>query len=228
MARLAYLGLGLLGVAVFLALGIWQIERRAWKLDLIDRVEARVHAAPAAAPGPADWPSVSRDRDEYRHVRVTGHFLDSPETRVLAVTELGGGNWVLAPFLTDRGFVVLVNRGFVPTGDGRPAELSAAPPGGETEINGLLRLSEPGGAFLRANDPGADRWYSRDVAAIAAARGLHDIAPYFIDADADGSGWPCGGLTVIRFHNSHLVYAITWFSLAALLSFGLVLVWRAK
>ena len=78
MARLAYLGLGSLAVAVFLALGIWQVERRAWKLDLIDRVETRVHAAPAAAPGPADWPSVSRDRDEYRHVRVTGHFLHSP------------------------------------------------------------------------------------------------------------------------------------------------------
>ncbi|MBW8728093.1 MAG: hypothetical protein JF625_23485, partial [Inquilinus limosus] len=65
-------------------------------------------------------------------------------------------------------------------------------------------------------------WYSRDVAAIAASRGLTDVAPYFIDADAtpNPGGLPIGGLTVIAFPNSHLVYAVTWFGLAGLLAFG--------
>ena len=46
------------------------------------------------------------------------------------------------------------------------------------------------------------------------------MAPYFIDADAtpDTGGWPRGGLTVVHFPNSHLMYAFTWFSLAALLA----------
>jgi cytochrome oxidase assembly protein ShyY1 len=51
----------------------------------------------------------------------------------------------------------------------------------------------------RADDPVADRWFSRDVAAIAAARGLNDVAPFFIDADAapDPGGAPLGGPTVV-------------------------------
>ncbi|WP_204313471.1 SURF1 family cytochrome oxidase biogenesis protein, partial [Klebsiella michiganensis] len=75
------------------------------------------------------------------------------------------------------------------------------PEPGETRVTGLLRVSEPGGAFLRANDPAAGRWYSRDVAAIGAARRLSDLAPYFVDADARPGARadePVGGLTVVR------------------------------
>ena len=77
-------------------------------------------------------------------------------------------------------------------------------------------MTEPGRGFLRSNDPGADRWYSRDVVAIGARRGLGPTAPYFIDADASSSAakGPVGGLTVVRFPNNHLAYAITWFILA--------------
>jgi surfeit locus 1 family protein len=82
-----------------------------------------------------------------------------------------------------------------------------------------LRITEPKGGFLRSNDPAADRWHSRDVPAIAARRGLTRTAPYFVDADATGTGWPRGGLTVIRFPNNHLAYALTWFGLAALVAF---------
>ncbi len=94
-------------------------------------------------------------------------------------------------------------------------------PAGETQVTGLLRISEPGDGFLRRNDPAAGRWYSRDVAAIAAARGLVDVAPFFVDADAassavpsEGPGGPRGGLTVVAFNNHHLIYADTWFVLA--------------
>ena len=91
-----------------------------------------------------------------------------------------------------------------------PASWRPRSPGPVT-VTGLLRMSEPGGAFLRANDPASDRWFSRDVAAIAASRGLDKVAPYFIDAErAPGeSGLPVAGLTVIAFSNNHLVYALT-------------------
>ena len=93
-------------------------------------------------------------------------------------------------------------------------------------ITGLLRPSEPGGAFLRDNAPEKDRWYSRDVAAIAKARGLDRVAPYFVDAEAPplaeggGAGQPVSGLTVIQFRNNHLVYALTWFMLALMVAGG--------
>jgi surfeit locus 1 family protein len=87
-------------------------------------------------------------------------------------------------------------------------------------------MGEPGSGFLRNNDPAANLWYSRDLPAIAAARGLTDVAPYFIDADADTGGErdarkaPIGGLTVLAFPNNHLVYAITWYALAAMVLVG--------
>jgi surfeit locus 1 family protein len=208
----------LTGIAVLIGLGVWQLERRIWKLDLIAQVERRVHAEPVAAPGTSSWPHINAADDAYRRVRVTGHFTGDRGTLVQAVTEFGGGYWVLAPFRTDGGFTVFVNRGFVPTDEAQPF-LKDQEPGTKTSLTGLLRVSEPGGAFLRHNDPAADRWYSRDVRAIAAARGIGEVAPYFIDADASDNreGAPVGGLTVISFPNNHLIYALTWFGLAALL-----------
>ncbi|WP_210026010.1 SURF1 family protein [Methylobacterium sp. PvR107] len=219
-------GAGLVFV-VLLGLGTWQVERRAWKLDLIARVEARVHAPPLPAPGPADWPRIGPD-DAYRHVTVSGIFLHDRETLVQAVTERGGGFWVLTPLRRPDGSLVLVNRGFVP-GDRRdPTTREPGQVPGATSVTGLLRLTEPKGAFLRSNDPKEDRWYSRDVAAIAAARGLTDAAPYFVDADAtpNPGGLPVGGLTVIAFPNNHLVYAITWYGMALMLAGAMVYLLR--
>jgi surfeit locus 1 family protein len=212
--------------AGFGALGIWQVERRAWKRALIERVEARVHAAPAAAPGPAEWPTLSRESAEYRRVAVTGHFLRDRQTLVQAVTEHGAGFWLMQPLQTDRGFVVLVNRGFVPTGWHESAATRTTGTAGAITVTGLLRISEPHGAFLRRNAPAENRWYSRDVEALSHAQQLTDTAPYFIDAEAyphaaaGSSPPPIAGLTVVQFRNSHLQYAITWFTLA-LMALGL-------
>ncbi|WP_226468296.1 SURF1 family protein [Luteimonas panaciterrae] len=204
-----------------IALGGWQVQRRAWKLDLIERVESRIHAPPSTAPGPDEWSRVSVARDEYKHVRLDGRFLADRDTRVQAVTDLGAGFWLLSPFRTADGSVVLVNRGFVPADWKAPV---GSNPASATSITGLLRMTEPGGGFLRKNAPAEDRWYSRDVQAIAAARGLGRVAPYFVDADRQGPvdaaepRWPVGGLTVVRFPNNHLVYALTWFGLALMVA----------
>ena len=196
----------------FVALGIWQLQRLEWKRALVARVEGRIHAPAQPPPDRSTWPQVNAERDEYRHVAIAGRYLSGRETRVQALTELGGGDWVLDPLQTADG-IVLVNRGFVPDG-ARPSP----PPTGRAKVRGLLRINEPGGGFPRRNQPAQDRWYSRDVAAIARARGLSGVAPYFIDAAAtpgDG-GWPRAGLTVVRFRNQHLQYALTWFGLAVL------------
>ena len=198
----------------FVALGVWQVERRAWKLRLIAAVDARVHAAPVAAP----WPG--GDAPAYLRVRATGRFVGG-DTLVQAVTERGPGFWAVAPLRTAAGWIVLVNRGFVPVGR------VVAPPPGTVSVTGFRRATEPGGAFLRRNDSAGGRWFSRDVAAIARARGIAPVASYFIDADAtpNPGGYPIGGLTVVAFRNTHLVYALTWFGLALLCGYGL---WRVR
>ncbi|WP_333612624.1 SURF1 family protein [Brevundimonas bullata] len=215
--------------AGFSALGVWQVQRLAWKQELIRQVDARIHAAPIAAPPPGQV--VTRQADQYRQVVVSGRFDHSREALVKAVTDLGPGYWVLTPLETDRGFTVLINRGFVPSERQKPVDRAEGQVEGEATVVGLLRLAEPGGGFLRANDPAGDRWFSRDVAGIAKAKGVQGpVAAYFIDADATPypGGWPRGGLTVVRFANSHLIYALTWFGLALMSAAGFVLFWREE
>lgn len=207
---------------------MWQLERRAWKLDLIARVEARVNAAPQPPPPRAAWPHINRQADEYRRVGVRGEFLPGSETYVQALTDFGAGYWVLTPLRTAEG-VVIINRGFVPAERRKAHAGPFGAPGGLVTITGLLRISEPSGGFLRANDPAAERWYSRDVAAIAQARGLSNAAPFFIDAEASPNvgAYPMGGLTVVHFRNAHLAYALTWFGLAGLCGAGAFLVLKS-
>jgi surfeit locus 1 family protein len=221
----------LAGFAMLVSLGVWQLHRLAWKRDLIQRVEQRVHAPPVDAPGPSQWPQVTAANSEYLHVAVRGRYRNDRETLVQAVTERGGGFWVLTPFEVVDGYVVLINRGFVPPTRRDPATRSQSQIEGVTTVTGLVRMSESGGAYLRSNEPAAERWYSRDVAAIAAARGLTNVAPYFIDADASETqraDAPIGGLTVIRFNNNHLQYALTWFGLALMVAGGAFLVLRQE
>ncbi|HTO31416.1 MAG TPA: SURF1 family protein [Pararhizobium sp.] len=216
-SRLVFAGLMMFLVVVFISLGTWQVQRLFWKLDLLERVETRVHAQAVPAPSRSEWAGVGAANDEYRHVTVKGFFEHDKSVLVQAVTERGAGFWVLTPMRLDDATTILINRGFVPADrSARDARLGSELAAGPVSATGLLRISEPAGGFLRSNDPANDRWFSRDVAAIAASKGLTDVAPYFVDADAtpNPGGLPIGGLTVIAFRNSHLVYALTWYSLA--------------
>ncbi|PCK80960.1 SURF1 family protein [Rhizobium sophoriradicis] len=216
--------------AALAALGTWQVQRLAWKRDLIVRVDQRVHATAVPAPARADWDKVNAGDDEYRRVSVAGTLANDKETLVYASTALGPGYWVMTPLMLADGTAILINRGFVPTDRRDPATRREGQLAGPVEITGLIRMTEPKGSLLQSNDVGADRWYSRDVAAIAQKRGVGAVAPYFIDADATANpgGLPVGGLTVIHFPNNHLVYAITWYALAAMALALLVFILRGE
>ncbi|MEM8813100.1 MAG: SURF1 family protein [Pseudomonadota bacterium] len=215
-----------LAAAIFVALiglGTWQVKRLGWKLDLIEAVNGRAFGEPVDLPSGA----FNADMHAYLRVKVSGTLLYQASARVKAVTASGLGSWIMTPLRTRHG-IVWINRGFVPDGI-RETEIQT-PPGSHT-VTGLLRASEPGGTLLERNDPGADRWYSRDVEALSASKGYAATTPsYFIDADhASGPrAWPRGGMTNVQFRNNHLSYALTWFGMAALLLFGVAYVVRLR
>ncbi|WP_133365864.1 SURF1 family protein [Qipengyuania sediminis] len=227
--RVALAALCLVLAVLFAALGIWQIERLAWKRDLIARVEARLAAPPAPLPKREHWAGLTRQGIEYRRIHMNGTFRHEAEVLVDALTERGAGYWVLTPLETAQG-PVFVNRGFVPPERRAQNRRLAGLVEGDVRVTGLMRWTEPGGRFLRPNDPAKMRWFSRDIAAIAPVTGIQNPAPFFVDADAapNPGGWPIGGMTVVRFRNAHLVYAMTWFALAALALGGLVLAVRQR
>ena len=80
---------GALIFAGFVALGTWQVYRRAWKLELISRVDQRIHAPVAAVPSPSQWPQVSAASDEYRHVQLSGTYIYDRQVLVWTSSDLG-------------------------------------------------------------------------------------------------------------------------------------------
>jgi surfeit locus 1 family protein len=218
--------LALAGIALFFAfisLGTWQVQRRAWKLDLIERVNQRVHSQPVAVPAQPEWPQVQPESHEYLAVQAQGQWIEGLSVLTQAVSDLGAGFWLVTPLQQADGTQLLVNRGFVPTEQRKPFETliaqgSQQAEGDPVNVVGLLRFTEPKGGFMRDNAPEEDRWHSRDVAAIAQAKRLAHAAPFFVDAGIPGQsatqGWPRPGLTVIQFTNTHAVYALTWYGLA--------------
>ncbi|MBO0906426.1 SURF1 family protein [Jiella sp. MQZ13P-4] len=245
MLRRALLALaGIVLFCTFCGLGVWQIERRAWKLALIEAVNERVAAAPSPAPGPGAWDGIGFADDEYRHVSATGRFVAGDYAFVQATTDYGPGFWLMQPFRDQRGFTLLVDRGFVPSKT-LPGNVAASGATAET-VTGLLRVSQPGGAFLRSNVPAEGRWYSRDVAAIAKSLQLDGpVAPYFVDEGSplerpqlpnaemgapppESVTYPVTGLTQVAFRNAHLQYALTWFALAGLTLVAAAIVYRSE
>ncbi|WP_317993970.1 SURF1 family protein [Bartonella gliris] len=231
--RFSSLLFGILCVCFFLlfnALGVWQIQRLNWKTNLITSANQRIHLPPIKAPQKNQWEHVTFEKDEYRPVIITGKLLMDKNILVTAVAQNTTGYWVLTPLQTADKALTFINRGFIPmdarynfqnpkqshTNDSRDQDSTINTE--QTTIIGLLRMSEKNGFFPRKNNPDTDLWYTRDLPAMAQKLGLSAVAPYFIDAGkktATQKNLPIAGLTVVHFRNNHLVYAITWFILAA-------------
>src|SRR5205085_2593312 len=140
---------------VFVGLGSWQLERKAWKEGLIETLEQRSSADPVPIPSPQEWGTLSAERDEFRRVRFVATLEQDAEALVYTVgsafrSDLSGpGYWVMAPArLADRGVVVL-NRGFVPEGQQQDKAMRRASAGPITMI-GAMRWPEPRGFFAPA------------------------------------------------------------------------------
>ncbi len=220
----------------FIALGVWQAERRAWKHELVERIETRTQAPATIAPTQSAWADVLAAPQDYEYLRVKleGRLRYDQTTLVEANTVLGRGYWVMTPLQTPEDDIVFINRGFVPRAQPNDSWRDAPTPAQALSLTGLLRLSEPEGTFLRSNEPAQGLWYSRDVEQLASYLGLKPVAPYFIDVQAQkpvppeltiepptrlpNEMLPVAGLTVIKFPDNHLMYMLTWFGLAIMVA----------
>jgi surfeit locus 1 family protein len=218
--------LSLLALAVLISLGNWQMQRLAWKEDLIARASERAKLPPAHLPGPDRWSEAHWRQAEYRTFAAAGRFRHDYEVQVYTVlsdakgTYSGAGYWVLTPLeLADKSYVI-VNRGFVPLDRKSPATRKDGQIEGETSVLGLLRAPEETNYFTPANDPAKGAWYSRKPEEIARAFNLKNVAPFLLDATVSfqAGQLPQPNETKLTFTNNHLGYALTWYGLACTLA----------
>lgn len=222
--------LGLVAFAILLGLGTWQVQRLAWKEDLIATIDSRIVSAPR--PLAEIEAKLSRGEDvDYWPVAVAGVFHHEGERHFFATHKGHSGYFVHTPLELDDGRFVLVNRGFVPFDRKDPAGRAAGQVEGRQEIVGLARgrVGEKPNSLMPDNDPGKNVFYWKDLAAMSASAGVGtpgDYLPLFVDANdaPNPGGLPVGGVTLIDLPNSHLQYAVTWYGLAAALA-GVLGVW---
>jgi surfeit locus 1 family protein len=228
--RRSWLGLlipALLVFAVLMALGTWQIERKSWKEGLIAALTERLAAPPAALPAPATWPRLDPASDEYRRVTFTATFDHGKEALIYAAASAfrpdvpggGTGDWVFTPARLPDGAYVIVNRGFVPEARKDAASRTAGQIASAVEIVGVMRWPDARHWFSPADDLQHNMWFTRDPLAIAAAKGLGSVAPFYVEQESPTppGGLPQPGKLVVRLRNEHLQYAVTWYGLALVL-----------
>src|SRR5260221_13080576 len=108
--------------AVLLSLGLWQLDRKAWKEGLIATIGQRLSAPPVALPAPATWPRLRAAEDEFLQGAVSAEFLNDREALVytngssLREATNRPGHWGFTPArLADRA-LGSGNRGLLPEG----------------------------------------------------------------------------------------------------------------
>ncbi|WGD52078.1 SURF1 family cytochrome oxidase biogenesis protein [Bradyrhizobium sp. CB1650] len=224
----------LMMTAAFIALGVWQLQRRVAKHELIAALTERLAAAPVALPPPAQWAKLNAASDEFRRVSFTATYAPLPDAMVYSSGSAvrkdasGPGTWAFLPARLSSGEMVVIDAGFVEnTMQDRAVEDRAVKKlvtGEPAALTGYLRFPEPQGLLTPAENRDKRLWFVRDHPAIARALGWGAVAPFYVDLEqpAPQNGIPRPGPLDVHLKDDHLQYAITWFALAGavLIAFG--------
>ena len=209
-------------LAVLLGLGSWQVERLAWKEDLLARMAERRTAPPLRLASAADIAALTRDAHDFYPAILRGRFGDEAVFWFTQIENKPSGldRWdsagyhMLVPFFLTDGSAILVDRGFIPA---RLIDIPAPPPPqGALDLDIVLRWPDGRGLFDNADDAARNLFYVRDPEAIGAHWRL-DLPPVLGEAALANESWPRGGQTRFSMPNNHLQYAVTWFGLAIVL-----------
>ncbi len=229
-------------VALFIGLGLWQLQRRAEKHALIARLNERLAEAPAPLPQPSSWSALSAQRDEFRRVSFTAAYARVPDAMVYSAGSAvrsdisGPGTWAFLPVRLSTGETVVVNAGFVEnTMQDRGVEDRAVArlvTGQPVTLTGYLRFPEAAGWLTPAQNRDKRLWFTRDHLSMASSLGWGTVAPFYVDLETPvpENGIPKPGPLDVHLRDDHMQYAITWFALAGavMIAFGVWLRGRQR
>ena len=227
---LASLVLVVFGALIFL--GTWQVQRLAWKHDLIERLQSRVHQPPVPLRSALDQ-FLAKGDVEYQPVLLRGRFLHDAEKHLYTLDKKGRPGWHIYTLMELSGKdcvdcstpdrFIYVNRGFVPYGLKSRDKRAEKPTSAQIELVGLIRFSRKSKGFFEAdNQPLKNEWFWLSLKEMSAANSSLSkqqrarIVPFIVDqrAGAQNDPWPRPGTTRVKLTNRHLGYVITWYGLA--------------
>lgn len=195
----------LIGLSILVSLGTWQLQRLAWKTDLLAQIDAAyIGDAPLLS---------SADLNEAKHLtraNIAGRYLTEKSFLIGPRTyQWKIGAHVITPFVMESNHTLLVNRGWILQGSAIPQA-----PRGFTNLTGLLRLPEATNSFTPDNVPEAGAWYHINLLQIADHFALNKLAPVILYAQSNiNDDKVIGHNEKPQLKNNHLGYAIFWYSL---------------
>jgi len=211
---------GVIGVAILLALGTWQVQRLQWKTAILDQVAERLARDPVDMPQEPD-----PERDRYRLIRAEGRILPG-ELHVYIPAPPGAsekvGYRVIVPLELTDGRRILLDRGFIPE-----SQKEAGRHTGAITVEGALDWPRETDSYTSEPDRGKNIWFARDVTLMAQALETDPVMLVTAASDDAAQPWPLP--VTVNIRNNHLEYAITWFSLALVWTMmTLYLLWRIR
>ena len=227
-------------VALFVGLGVWQLQRRVEKHALIAALTERLAAAPQALPPSSQWSTLTPARDEFRRVKFTATYESRPDAMVYssgsAIREdiSGPGTWAFMPAALPSGETVVINAGFTQNTmqdrelqDRSVTRLITSEP---VTLTGYMRFPEAAGMLTPPENLAKRLWFTRDHLAMARVLGWNEVAPFYIDLEqpVPASGIPKPGPLEVHLKDDHLQYAVTWFGLAGAVVIAFGVWWRGQ
>ena len=206
---------GLIGFAVLIALGVWQLQRMEWKQAMVSEISSRIGAAPVPLP------AVVTEADNFRPVALVG-TVDGAPLRVLGAWRAGGtGYRIVAPVMSGNRRV-MVDLGVVPLDAGDDIVLP------RTALRITGNLNWPDDQNAGTPEPDGTTWFARDIDPMAAALNAEPIMVIARQVEPPLTVTPVP-VGVEGIPDNHLGYAIQWFGLAAVwLGMTLFLLWRIR
>jgi cytochrome oxidase assembly protein ShyY1 len=227
-------------IAIFVGLGLWQLQRRVEKHALIAALTERLAAAPVPLPSASEWRRLTADHDEFRRVSFTAIYEPRLDAMVYSSGSAirpdisGPGTWAFIPARLQDGETLAIDAGFVSNTmmdrgmqDRAVAQLITGKP---VEMTGYIRFPEAAGMLTPDVEHAKRLWFARDQMAMAEALGWDKVAPFYIDLETPvpQNGIPRPGPLQVHLKDDHLQYAITWFTLAFAVAISFAVWWRKR
>jgi surfeit locus 1 family protein len=195
---------GVLGTAILLSLGIWQLQRLAWKQEVLRAIESKILAPAVKIPQ-----TVLPDAHSLLPVRAEGRYKGDTVRVLVSQKIYGAGYRLITAFELVDGRTIMLDRGFTSVRSEIPST-----PEGRGQVIGNLQWPQEIDSFTPENDLAANIWFARDVARLADHLKAEPVLLVLRDSSFETeAATPLPKMTA-NIPNDHMNYAITWFSLA--------------
>lgn len=212
-------------------LGVWQVKRLYWKLDLIERREKLLSLPSLPLDTSLTPEEIYSEPFMSRSIKVEGKFLHDKEMYVAPRTLEGkNGAHIVTPFETSDGKTILVNRGWVPHDKVNPERRKSGQIEDKVTIEGVLRKKTGKASyFIHDNNPSKNEWFWINIDEMASHSKSEPIFLDLMPNQNKSFEYPLSGITMMPLNNPHLNYALTWFSLSAILTgMSIVIIRRGR